>query len=68
MVEKDPSLLLADSEVSDQAGRMPRLICVFAGRTSHFVVLFDGSFISEDNRKCNNKETQEFPRQSKKGR
>ena len=30
-------LLHADSEVSDQTGRMPRLIHVFAGRTCHFV-------------------------------
>ena len=27
----------ADSEDSDQTGRMPRLICVFSGRNSHFV-------------------------------
>ena len=27
----------AYSEDSDQTGRMPRLICVFAGRTCHFV-------------------------------
>ena len=36
-VAKDPSLLHADSEYSDQAGRMPRLIRVFAGHTYHFV-------------------------------
>ena len=36
-VAKDPSLLHADSEDSDQTGRMPRLIWVFAGRTCHFV-------------------------------
>ena len=36
-VAKDPSFLHADSEDSDQTGRMPRLIWVFAGRTSHFV-------------------------------
>ena len=29
--------LHVDSESSDQTGRMPRLICVFAGRTGHFV-------------------------------
>ena len=29
--------LHADSEDSDQTGQMPRLICVFAGRTGHFV-------------------------------
>ena len=36
-VAKDPSFLHADSEDSDQIGRMPRLIWVFAGRTCHFV-------------------------------
>ena len=37
LVPKDPSFLLADREDSDQTGRMPRLISVFAGRTCHFV-------------------------------
>ena len=32
-VAKDPSFLHADSEDSDQTGRMPRLIWVFGGRT-----------------------------------
>ena len=36
-VAKDPSFLHADSEDSDQTGRMTRLIWVFAGRTGHFV-------------------------------
>ena len=36
-VAKDHSFLQADSEDSDQTGRMPRLIWVFAGRTCHFV-------------------------------
>ena len=36
-VAKDPSFLNADREDSDQTGRMPRLIWVFAGRTCHFV-------------------------------
>ena len=36
-VAKEPSFLHADSEDSDQTGRMPRLIWVFAGRTDHFV-------------------------------
>ena len=36
-VAKDPSFLNADSEGSDQTGRMPRLLGVFAGRTCHFV-------------------------------
>ena len=36
-VAKDPSFQHADSEDSDQPGRMPRLIWVFAGRTYHFV-------------------------------
>ena len=38
-VAKDPSLLHADSEDSDQTGWMPRLICVFAGRTVTLLVL-----------------------------
>ena len=37
LVTKDPSFLHADSEDSDQTGRMPRLIWVFAGCTCHFV-------------------------------
>ena len=36
-VAKDPNFLHADSKDSDQTGRMPRLIWVFAGRTCHFV-------------------------------
>ena len=36
-VAKDPSVLHADSEDSDQTGRMPMLIWIFAGRTCHFV-------------------------------
>ena len=36
-VAKDPSFLHVDSEDSDQTGRMPRLIWVFAGRTYRFV-------------------------------
>ena len=36
-VAKDPSFLHADSEDSDQTGRMPRQIWVFAGGHSHFV-------------------------------
>ena len=38
-VAKDPRFLHADSEDSDQTGRMSRLIWVFAGRTCHFVCL-----------------------------
>ena len=38
-VAKDPNFLHAGSEDSDQSGRMPRLIWVFAGRTCHFVGL-----------------------------
>ena len=34
---KGPKVSHADSEDSDQTGRMARLICVFAGRTRHFV-------------------------------
>ena len=38
-VAKDPSFLHADSEDSDQTGRMPKLIWVFAGRTLTLLVL-----------------------------
>ena len=38
-VAKDPSFLHADSEDSDQTGRMPRLIRVFAGSTFFLLVL-----------------------------
>ena len=38
-VAKDPRFLHADSEVSDQTGRMPRQIWVFAGRTITLLVL-----------------------------
>ena len=38
-VAKDQSFLHADSEDSDQTGRMPRLIRVFAGRTAILLVL-----------------------------
>ena len=38
-VAKYPSFLLEDSEDSDQTGRMPRLIWVFAGRTAILLVL-----------------------------
>ena len=36
-VAKDPNFLHADSENSDQTGRMPRLIWVFARRTCPFI-------------------------------
>ena len=36
-IAKNPSFLHADSEDSDQLGRIPRLIWFFAGRTCHFV-------------------------------
>ena len=36
-VSKDLNFLHADSEDSDQTGRVPRLIRVFAGRTCHFI-------------------------------
>ena len=38
-VAKGPNFLHEDSEDSDQAGRMPRLIWVFAGRTVTLLVL-----------------------------
>ena len=42
-VAKDPSFLHADSKDSDQSGRMPRLIWIFAGRTATLLVLSRGS-------------------------
>ena len=36
---KDPSFLHADSEDSDQTGRMPKLVWAFAGRTLNLSVL-----------------------------
>ena len=45
-VAKDPRFLYADSEDSDQTGRMPRLIWVFAWRTAILLVLScRGSYI-----------------------
>ena len=41
-VAKGPSFLHADSEDSDQTGRMPRLIWVFDGRTLTLLVLSRG--------------------------
>ena len=38
VIAKDPKLLHADSEGSDQTVQMPRLIWVFAGPTDHIVV------------------------------
>ena len=44
-VAKDPSFFYEDSEDSDQTGRMPRLIWVFAGRTVTLLVLsWGGSY------------------------
>ena len=47
-VAKDLSFLHADSEDSDQTGRMPRLIWVFAGRTVILLVLSWGGSNSID--------------------
>ena len=45
-VAEDPVFLHVDSEDSDQTGRMPRLIWVFAGRTVILLVLsWGGSFV-----------------------
>ena len=41
-VAKGPSFLHADSDNSDQTGRMPRLVRVFAGRTLTLLVLSRG--------------------------
>ena len=44
-VAKDPSFLHADSEDSDQTGRMPRLIRVFAVRTVNLLVYHEVAHI-----------------------
>ena len=36
-VDEDPYFLQANSEDSDQTGRMPKQISVFAGCTDHFI-------------------------------
>ena len=41
-VDKDSSFLHADSKDTDQTGQMPRLIWVFAGRTTTLLVLSRG--------------------------
>ena len=45
-VAKDPSFLHTDSEDSDQTGRMPRLVWVFAGRTVILLVLSCASSVT----------------------
>ena len=47
-VAKDPSFLHADSEDSDQTGRMPRLIWVSAGLTLTLLVLSRAAHINRD--------------------
>ena len=47
-VAKNPSFLHADSEDSDQLGRIPRLIWVFAVRTCHSVGLVVRRLICKD--------------------
>ena len=51
-VAEDPMFLYADSEDSDQTGRMPRLIWVFAGRKGHFV----GFVMRQLKWRCSNQE------------
>ena len=61
-VAKDPSFRYADSEDSDQTGRMPRLIWVFAGRTvtllvlswggSYLVIKFDAAYLELQQNFC----------------
>ena len=52
-VAKDPNFLHADSEDSDQTGRMPRLVRVFTGRTCHFVGFVMRRLISFNKKKEN---------------
>ena len=47
-VTEDPMILYADSEDSDQTGRMSRLIWVLAERTCHFVYFVMRRLISPD--------------------
>ena len=57
-IAKDPSFLHADSEDSDQTGRMPRLIWVFAARTLILLVLScRGSFNERVEYECMKKMT-----------
>ena len=46
-VAEDPSFLHAHSEDSDQTGRMPRLIWVFAGRTLTLLVLSSRGLLTD---------------------
>ena len=57
-VAKDLSFLHADSEDSDQTGRMPRLIWVFAGRTCRFV-----GFVMRQLKSCEHFKTQQVQEQ-----
>ena len=56
-IAKDPGFLYADSEDSDQTGRMPRLLRVFSGHTGHFVVFvmqwFGSIFYNDFVNACN---------------
>ena len=58
-VAKDPSCLHADSKDSDQTGRMPRLIWVFAGRTLILLVLSCRG--SNKTTRAENQEDNSFP-------
>ena len=55
-VSMNPSLLHADSEDSDQTGRIPRLIWVFAGRTTTLLVLSRGGSFKAYKITCRNVE------------
>ena len=54
-IAEGPRFLHADSEDSDQTGRMPRLIWVFAGRTAHFIgsVMKRLKFLNKNNKNDN---------------
>ena len=54
-VANDPRFLHADSEDTDQTGRMPRLIWVFAGRTATLFVLSCRGSDDEECLSCTNK-------------
>ena len=52
LVAKDPSFLHVDNADSDQSGRMPRLIWVFAGRTATLLVLTCRSWYVVGSQNC----------------
>ena len=76
IVVKDPSFPHADSEDSDQTGRMPRLIWVFTERTAFLLVLscrslnvllFTGAYFMKSIHKMSNRLQKRYSRQIRTG-